>query len=65
MAYVNDKLNEFNNGLKNKKVAIIGLGVSNIPMLSYLHNYGAEITVFDKREFDKLDSEARDRVEKI
>ena len=31
MSFENKKLEEFNKSLKNKKVAIIGLGVSNEP----------------------------------
>ena len=31
MDYINEKLVEFNNYLKGRKVAVIGLGVSNIP----------------------------------
>ena len=38
MEYINDKLIEFNNYLRHKKVAIIGLGVSNIPLIDYLHD---------------------------
>ena len=40
MDFVNEKLNEFNEFLNNKNVAVIGLGVSNIPhimlMLQFL-----------------------------
>ena len=38
MEYINKKLEEFNNYLKGRKVAIIGLGVSNIPLIDYLYN---------------------------
>ena len=47
MEYENNKLNEFCSYIKNKKVAIIGLGVSNVPLLEYLHSLSANITVFD------------------
>ena len=43
MEYVNEKLQEFNNYIKNKKVAIIGLGVSNIPLIDYLYNLGSKV----------------------
>ncbi len=33
---MNNKLNEFNERLKKSKIAIIGLGVSNLPLLDYL-----------------------------
>lgn len=60
MDYKNEKLEEFCNYIKDKKVAIIGLGVSNIPLLTYLHSLGAKITVFDKREIDNIDKNALD-----
>ena len=31
--YINEKLQEFENYIYQKKVAIIGLGVSNIPLM--------------------------------
>ena len=55
MKYVNEKLQEFNNYIRNKKVAIIGLGISNVPLIEYLYNLGADITVFDNKPIDKLD----------
>ena len=38
MEYVNEKLEEFNNSIKDKRVAIIGLGTSNLPLRDYLYN---------------------------
>ena len=38
MDFVNEKLIEFNNYLRGRKVAVIGLGVSNIPLIDYLHD---------------------------
>lgn len=58
MNYYNQKLEEFEQFIKNKKVAIIGLGVSNIPLLNYLHNFNCEVGVFDKNEEKNLDSTA-------
>jgi len=55
MSYTNTKLEEFNKSLKNKKIAIIGLGVSNKPLIDYLYNLEADITVFDNKEKDKID----------
>lgn len=62
MEFVNKKLQEFENYIKGKKVAIIGLGVSNIPLIDYFYNLGANVSFFDKRPIEKLDSKA---VEKI
>ena len=33
--YINRKLEEFNKSIENKKIAIIGIGVSNIPLVEY------------------------------
>ena len=46
MEYKNEKLEEFNNFLDEKQVAIIGMGVSNIPLLDYFYDKNAKVTVF-------------------
>ena len=51
MKMENLKLKAFENNIKGKRVAVIGLGVSNIPLIDYLHNLDAKVTVFD--EIDK------------
>ena len=61
----NEKLDEFKNNIKNKKVAIIGLGVSNKPLIEYLYNLGCNITVFDKREEEKIDRDILDKIEEL
>lgn len=60
MEWKNEKLEEFFNYIRNRKIAIIGLGVSNIPLLSYLHDLGAKITVFDNRTIDNIDKNIMD-----
>ena len=62
MDYINEKLLEFNNYLKGRKVAVIGLGVSNIPLIEYLHDYKAEVTVFDGKEIDDIDKCILDKI---
>lgn len=64
MPYKNEKLEEFNNYLRNRKVAIIGLGVSNIPLLDYMNDKDAIVTVFDERTIDKIPIEALERIRK-
>lgn len=64
MEYINEKLNKFNENIKGKKAAIIGLGVSNKPLIEYLYNLGARITVFDNREQEKIDTYIWDEVTK-
>ncbi|MGL4991962.1 MAG: UDP-N-acetylmuramoyl-L-alanine--D-glutamate ligase [Sarcina sp.] len=41
---------EFKSFIKNKKVAVVGIGVSNIPLINYLVKLGANVTGFDMRE---------------
>ena len=58
----NVKLKAFENNIKGKRVAVVGLGVSNIPLIEYLHDLMAKVTVFDERDIEKIDN---DIVEKI
>ena len=64
MAYKNERLEEFNNYLKNRKVAIIGLGVSNIPLLHYMNEKEARVTVFDDRPIGKIPIDALEKIRK-
>ncbi len=54
MEFVNERLKEFNQYAKNKKVAIIGVGVSNIPLIDYFYNLGSKVTIFNDKELDEL-----------
>lgn len=45
-----NKIQEFNNNLKHKKVAILGLGVSNLPLLDYLLDKECEVSIFNDQE---------------
>ena len=62
MEWQNEKLLEFKNYIKNRKTAIIGLGVSNIPLLDYLYSLGAKITVFDNRTIDEIDKNILNKI---
>ena len=53
----NLKLDAFERNVKGKRVAIIGLGVSNIPLIDYLYNLQAKVTVFDQRDKEKLEED--------
>ena len=52
--YINEKLNEFKQYIKDKKVAVIGVGISNTPLIKYLINLGVDVTAFDKQTPDRL-----------
>ena len=56
MNFENEKLKEFNDYIRFRKVAVIGLGVSNLPLLDYLYDKKAQVTVFDERTIDEIDS---------
>ena len=62
MKYVNEKLQEFEKFIQNKTVALIGLEKSNLPLLDYFYNQGANITVFDNRVIDEIDKELLDKI---
>ena len=64
MSFVNTKLEKFNNWIKNKKVAIIGLGVSNAPLIDYMQKLKANLTVFDNRAEEKIDKNILQKIEK-
>ena len=49
---MNKKLNDFNKRLKESKIAIIGLGVSNIPLLDYLYELGCQVVIFSDKKID-------------
>lgn len=45
---------EFKSFIKGKKVAVVGIGVSNIPLIRFLVKLGAEVTAFDKKSKEDL-----------
>ena len=51
------------NKIKNGRTAVLGLGVSNLPLVELLLNMGADITVHDKK--DKKDIKEAERFERL
>ena len=62
MEFKNEKLEKFEKDLTSQKVAVIGLGVSNIPLIDYLHQKRVDVTVFDDREESKIDSKIIEKI---
>lgn len=60
--YINEKLQEFEKYIFNKKVALIGLGVSNLPLIDYFADKGAQVTVFDKKNIDEIDKTVLNKI---
>lgn len=58
----NKMLEEFNQYIKGKKVALIGIGVSNLPLLDYLYNKGSKVTVFDKKQIEDISKDVMDKI---
>lgn len=52
---MNNKIEEFKKWVKNKKVAVLGIGISNTPLIKYLASMGVDVTAFDKAEKEKLE----------
>lgn len=46
----NKKLEEFKKNIAGKNVAVIGIGISNIPAIKYLIKLGAKVSARDKKE---------------
>ncbi len=49
-----NKLSLFKQSLKNKKITVIGIGVSNVPLLKFLAKCGADVTACDKKSAGEL-----------
>ena len=62
MEFENEKLKEFEEYVRFRKVAVIGLGVSNIPLLDYLHEKKAEVTVFDEKTIEEIPKEIVNKI---
>ena len=60
--YINEKLQEFEKYIVNKRVALIGLGISNLPLIDYFVDKGAQVTVFDKKNIDEIDKTVLDKI---
>ena len=50
---MNQKLMEFNNNLIGKRIAIIGLGVSNRPLLDYFCEIDCSVSIFSEKEIEE------------
>lgn len=53
--------NKFKEFIKGKRVAVVGVGVSNRPLIKKLLEYGAGVTAFDKKE----DFEGKEELQKL
>ena len=54
------KVAEFKKYIKGKKVSVIGIGISNRPLIRYLVSLGASVTAYDKKTESQLGDIAKD-----
>ena len=54
---MNDRLDAYFERLRGKRAVVLGIGVSNRPLIRMLLEYGAEVTACDKTPREKLDEE--------
>ncbi|MDR1060506.1 MAG: hypothetical protein LBL83_04680 [Clostridiales bacterium] len=47
-------LQAFKESIKSKKVAVLGIGISNTPLILYLARLGADVTAFDRADAGAL-----------
>ena len=52
-------LNEYIESIKEKRIAVIGIGVSNEPLIELLLNKGCHVTACDKRSVEEMGEEGR------
>ena len=51
-------LEEYVEGIKGKRIAVLGIGVSNVPLIELLCAHGCEVTACDMRTREQMDGEA-------
>lgn len=51
--------NEFKEYIKGKKTAVVGIGISNTPLIRFLVELGACVTAFDKKDYENISEDAK------
>ncbi|MCL2058781.1 MAG: Mur ligase family protein [Oscillospiraceae bacterium] len=59
--YTNSRIRDFAREINGKRVAVIGIAVSNTPLIEFLYKHGAQVTAFDRAGADAL----ADRIERL
>ena len=55
-------LDSYIEGLRGKRIAVVGLGVSNMPLLDKLLSAGCDVTARDKRTREAFGAQEADRL---
>ena len=48
--------NDFKNKMNGKKAVVVGIGVSNTPLIKLLCSFGATVTACDKKQKEALEN---------
>ncbi|MBE7036757.1 MAG: UDP-N-acetylmuramoyl-L-alanine--D-glutamate ligase [Ruminococcaceae bacterium] len=51
---MNEKLLTFKKEIKGKKICVVGIGISHLPLIDFLLNCGAEVTACDRKTKEQL-----------
>lgn len=62
---MNKNFEEFKQFILGKKTAVVGMGISNRPLIHFLVELGAEVTAFDKKSKEQLGVDVVSEFEKI
>lgn len=54
MGFFNKKLEEYSENLRGKTCAVIGVGISNIPLINFLLERGAKVVARDKKPLSEI-----------
>ncbi len=57
---MNEKLKAFKAGLKDKKICVVGIGISLLPLIYYLVKNGAHVTACDRKSAEELGETAKE-----
>src|SRR5690554_1023148 len=57
--------NEFKTFIQDKKVGVVGLGVSNVPLMEFLLKMGAKVYGFDKSPLEKLSPRVKEMKDQV
>lgn len=62
MEYENERLKEFEMYIESRAVAIIGIGISNLPLIDYFYEKKSKVTIFDSKEIDEIPNDIIDKI---
>ena len=51
---MSEKIKNFSDKISGKRVAVIGIGVSNKPLIHFLQRFGASVVAYDKKSKEEL-----------